>query len=203
MSTHPLARFINETFGEQFGGLVLAGYGQGPGGGPVRVCLTESEAGTETDWVIEVTALRHPCGDDPLVLAALLKLLVSRPVGSYLLEFEVGELLAELRWPDSIETRRRVDEVIAGYVGTLYIKQAGARAGRKQAASEGGFYHLLTGYVREALAGAGSVYFGDAFINGLKEGRVFFAGVDFGTLRKTQSLTARCRRPAEGSGHAG
>jgi hypothetical protein len=185
MSTHPLARFTYETFGEQFASLVLAGYEAEPDGGQVKVYLTESEGGEETDWVIELVAFRHPCGDNPLVLAALLKLLVSRPVGSYLLEFEMGELLAELRWEDTSDTRRRVDEIIVGYVGTLYVKQTGEWAGLALTASEGGFYHLLTGYVREALTGAGSVYFGDAFIRGLKEGRVYFAGIDFGTLRKT------------------
>jgi hypothetical protein len=184
MSTHPLTRFIYETFGEQFGSLVLVGYGTEPGNGQRRLHLTESED-EKTDWVIELIALRYPSGDDPLVLAALLKLLVSRPVGSYLLEFEMGELLAELRWPDSAETRRLVDEVIADYVGLIYTKQVDARAGRAQTASEGGCYHLLTGYFRETLAGTGSVYFGDAFVNGLKEGRVYFAGIDFGILQKT------------------
>src|SRR5205085_10130514 len=80
MSAHPLTRFVYETFGQQFGDLILAGYGAEPGGGQKKLSLTEADEGTETHWVIEVVASRHPSGDEPLVLAALLKLLLSRRV---------------------------------------------------------------------------------------------------------------------------
>ncbi len=194
MSTHPLTIFTYETFGQQFDDLLLAGYGEEPGGGRKKLHLSETEAGVETHWVIELAANRLPCGDEPLVLAALLKLLLSRPVISNPLEFEIGELLAELRWPDDSDTRRQVEEVIVGCASLVYDKRVDARAGRRTSAtSEGGCYHLLTSYVRGAESGAGGspaegrgVYFGDAFINGLKEGRVYFAGIDFGPLRVTK-----------------
>jgi hypothetical protein len=196
MSRHPLTRFVYETFGQQFGDLILAGYGAEPGGGRRKLSLTESDEGAEAHWVIELVAYRHPCGDEPLVLAALLKLLLSRRVISQPLEFEMGELLAELRWPDSSDTRRRVDETIVSYVGLLYDKRADGR--RAQTTSEGGYYHLLTSYVRgaksasgESPAGGRGVYFDDSFISfirGLKEGRVYFAGINLGPLyRKRKS----------------
>lgn len=188
MSAHPLTTFVYETFGHQFGDLILAGYGEEPGGGRRKLYLTESDAEVETDWVIELVAHRPPCGDDPLVLAALLKLLLSGPELSTYFEFEMGELLAELRWPDGPQTRRQAEEVIVGYAGLLYDKRAGRRA---STASEGGCYHLLSGYVREGKSGTGGalvrvrggVYFGDGFIRSLKNGRVNFAGIDFGSLQ--------------------
>jgi hypothetical protein len=194
MSAHPLTTFVYETFGQGFGELLLAGYGAEPGGSRRKLYLTESEAGAENDWVIELVAYRPLCGDDPLVLAALLKLLLSSPNLSTHFEFEVGELLAELRWPDDPETRRQVDEVIVGYAGLLYDKRVDARAGRRASAtSEGGCYYLLSGYVREARSSAGGaptltpglVYFDDGFIRALKEGRVYFMGIDFGPLQTT------------------
>lgn len=185
MSTHPLTRFVYETSGQQFGDLLLAGYGAGPSSGRSYLRVTESEVGEEVAWVIELVALRPPCRDEPLVLAALLKLLLSRPIISQPLEFGIGELLAELRWPDSPDTRRRVEEALVSYVGLLYDKRPDGRSGRRaQAGSGGGCYHLLAGYTREALAGTGSVYFAGAFIRGLLEGRVYFAGIDFGTLNR-------------------
>jgi hypothetical protein len=191
MSTHPLARFTYETFGEQFGNLVLAGYGAESGDVQRSLRLTESGGGEETDWAIELVALRHPCGEEPLVLAALLKLLVSRPVVTNCLEFKMGELLAELRWRDDPVTRLRANEVIVLYTSLLYIKRSRSRAGRRSTADAlSGGYHLVTGYVREARAEAGSVFFDDGFIRGLKLERVFFAGVDC-------CLTKQIPSPAE------
>ncbi len=194
MSAHPLTTFVYETFGQGFGDLLLAGYGAEPAGGRRKLYLTESEAGVETDWVIELVAKRPPCGDEPLVLAALFKLLLRRPELLNHLEFEMGELLAELRWPDGPETRWQADEIIVSYAGLLYDKRVDERAGRRASTtSEGGFYHLLPGYVRGAksdIAGSlitnGGVYFDDAFIRGLKGGRVYFAGIDFGPLKTTK-----------------
>jgi hypothetical protein len=193
MSRHPLTTFIYETFGKQFGELLLAGFGAEPDEGQRRLHLTESQEGLEADWAIEFVATRLPCGDDPLVLAALLKLLLSCPITSQCLEFEFGELLAELRWPNDPDTRRQVEEALVSYAGLLYDQREGGREGRRaQAASEGGCYHLLTGYVRGAESGTGGssakshgVYFDDGFIRGLKEGRIYFAGIDFGTLNRT------------------
>lgn len=48
MSTHPLTTFVYETFGQQFGDLLLAGYGEEPGGGRKKLHLSETEAGVET-----------------------------------------------------------------------------------------------------------------------------------------------------------
>jgi hypothetical protein len=184
MSAHPLTRFVYETFGKQFGDLILAGYNAEQSGGRRRVYLTESEDGAETDWVIELVSSRLPCREEPLVLAALLKLLLSRPVLSNCLEFEMGELLAELQWRAGAAIGRRVKDAIVLYVGLLYDKRVDARAvPRSPRTTEGGCYHLLTGYVRGARARTSSIYFDNSFIMGVKEGRVYFAGIDFGHLK--------------------
>lgn len=195
MSTHPLTTFIYDTFGQQFGDLLLAGHGAEPGGGRRRLYLTESEAGVKTDWVIKLVARRPPCRDEPLVPAALLKLLLSRPSISPFLEFELSELLAELQWQDELSKRRQVEAAISIYVRLLYDKQVDARVRRPSAATAGGgYYHLLTGYIRGAQPRTGGVldrtpdgiYFDASFIAGVMQGQVYFAGIDFGPLQTAE-----------------
>jgi hypothetical protein len=192
MSEHPLTAFIYETFGQQFGDLIFAGYGARASGGRRTLHLIESEGGAGAAWVIELVATRPPCGDEPLVLAALIKLLLSRPIIASRLEFETGELLAELQWRDDSSTRRQVEKAIVAYVRLLYDKRADARAGRRTTETEGGgCYHLLTGYFRGDKPATDavpdrtirSVYFDAAFVEGLKQGQVCFAGINFGALQ--------------------
>lgn len=194
MRAHPLTTFVSETFGRQFGGLLLAGYGAEPGSKCGRLYLTEGDGGVEAGWVIELVARRPPYGDDPLVLAALLKLLFTRPSISHHLEFELREVLAELRWPEDADTRRKVETAITSYVRLLYDKQVDARAERRTLAVEGGgYYHLLTAYVRgakpdstdDSLSGTLSgVDFDPIFIEALRQGQVYFAGINFGALNR-------------------
>src|SRR5437588_10828088 len=194
MSTHPLTRFVYETFGQQFGDLLLAGYGAGPGGGRRKLYLTESEGEAEAAWVIELVATRPPCGDEPLVLAALLKLLLSGLIISQRLEFKLSELLAELQWRDDSSARRQVEKAIVAYVRLFYDKRVDARAGRRAPEMDGGgCYDLLTGYIRRLRSGTDAVperitrgvYFDTGFIEGLKQGRVCFAGINFGPIQSS------------------
>ena len=191
MSAHPLTTYVYETFGQQFGGLLLTGYGLEPGRARRRLYVTESEEGMETDWVIRLVTSHLPCRDEPLVLAALLKLLLSRPNISQYLNFEPGDLFTTLRWRDNASTRRRVEMSIGCYVRLLYDTQVDTRAGKRPSGHKGGgYYHLLTGYFRadqsvtdaaftEASSG---VYFDSGFIEGLRQGRVCFAGINFGPI---------------------
>jgi hypothetical protein len=192
MSAHPLTTFVFETFGQQFGDLLLAGYGAETGGRPRKLYLTEEEGGAEARWVIELVARRLPYGDEPLVLAALLKLLLSRTSISHHLEFELEELLVELRWRDDMGTRHQVETAITCFVRLLYDKQLDERAERSRSATMGGgYYHLLTGYVRGGKSGSiggslvgtlSGVDFDTGFIEGLRQRRVYFAGINFGAL---------------------
>lgn len=194
MNPHPLTIFVYESFGKQFGDLLLLGYRAEPSGRRRRLYLTESATGTEINWVIELIARRLPCRDEPLVLAALLKLMLSRSSIARYLEFDLSELLVELQWPDKTTTRQQVETAIRGYVRLLYDKQIKVRTERRiSEIPGGGYYHLLTGYVREVKFGIGEavakslgcVYFDVGFIKGLSQGRVYFAGIDFGLLQST------------------
>ncbi|MDT5270617.1 MAG: hypothetical protein QOH49_2803 [Acidobacteriota bacterium] len=188
MGAHPLITYVYETFGQQFGGLLLAGYGEKLGEAPKRIYVIEKADGEETDWVIKLVTNHLPRGKEPLVLAALLTLMLRRPNISYRLEFELDELLAVLQWRDNKRTHRLVDTAISCYVRLLYDKQINERAGKNPPTySGGGYYHLLTGYVRGGKSATGAslvrasseVYFDSGFISGLKQGRVYFAGIDF------------------------
>jgi hypothetical protein len=198
MSAHPLTTFIYETFGQQFGELLLFGYGEEPSSKHRKVYLTESDAEGDADRVIELVSPRPPCRNEPLVLAALLKLLLRRlsiSHHSHHLEFESDELLAELGWEDDISTRRRMETAIISYVRLLYDEQPDERPGRRTSSGMGGgYYHLLTGYIRAAkisLSGGSfaetlnRVDFDSGFIEGLRQDRVHFAGINFGALNRT------------------
>src|ERR1051325_9284137 len=119
MSAHPLTTYVYETFGRQFGDLLLIGYGAEPGRARRKLDLTDSADGVEADWVINLVASRLPCREEPLVLAALLKLLLGRPSISQYLKFEPGELLTTLQWRDDASARRRVETAIGCYVRPL------------------------------------------------------------------------------------
>jgi hypothetical protein len=110
------------------------------------------------------------------------------------LEFELEELLVELRWPNDTSTRRQVETAITSYVRLLYDKRLDEGVERSTSATTGGgYYHLLTGYVRGAKTGStdrvpvgtlSGVYFDTGFIEGLNRSRVYFAGIDFGALNR-------------------
>jgi len=175
----------------------LAGYGLEPGKQDRKLQLTEVEEGVKIDWVIELVGDDLPCQDAPLVLAALLKLLLCQPSISHNLEFEVKELLTMLHWPDEQDKRQQVEKAIISYVRLLYDKWVDAR---RSVITEGGCYHLLVGYFRETKLGTGgkrvrthSVEFDTSFIAGLKRGRVYFAGIDFGALNQMGKKTAKSR----------
>jgi hypothetical protein len=194
MSAHPLTTYVYEIFGQQFGNLLLIGYGAEPGGARRRLYLTESVDGAGADRVINLVASRLPCRNEPLVLAAVLKLLLGRPSISQYLKFELGELIETLQWQDDAITRKQTEMAIGNYVRLLYEKQVDVRTGRRELEFEGGgYYHLLTGYIKgldTRTRGAqgsstSSVYFDTGFIQGLARGRVYFAGIDFGPIHTT------------------
>jgi hypothetical protein len=191
MRAHSLTTFVYQTFGQQFGALLLAGYGAKLSSKHRKLYFTETEA----RWVIELVTRRQPCRDEPLVLAALLKLLLSQPSLSQYLEFDLDELLSMLQWRNSAGARQRVETAIGCYVRLLYDKQVDVPARtRTSEQAGGGYYHLLAGYLRKtesSTVGAPKthlrgVYFDASFIEGLKRGQVYFAGINFGHLQAVE-----------------
>jgi hypothetical protein len=191
MSAHPLTTFVYETFGQQFGALLLAGYGEESPAGSKVFHYSDTEAVGQVEWAVELIADRLPYRDEPLVLAALLKLLLTRPTISEVLDFEADELMAELQWGTDAEAYKRLHQVIRKYVSLVYDKQEQARAGGlKRTNAPWGCYHLLLAHLRETVRDEAAhtvkrysrVSFDYDFARGLKRGRVYFAGIDFGTL---------------------
>lgn len=184
--THPLESFIRETFGDEFASVLLAGYDGEAGRGELIVWFSPGAVGEgSTRRSLAVTG-ELPHGREPLVLAALLKLLLSRVSFSPVLEFEMPEVLDSLGWPETPSTRGEVDRVIRKYLGLSYEVR------REGGGEEQGLYTLITGYDRDdEIEVEGRVptrislrvHFHRGFVEGLKEFRVAFAGIDFGRLR--------------------
>lgn len=184
--THPLESFIRETFGDEFASVLLAGYDREAGRGELIVWFSSGAVGEVSTRRSLMVSGELPHGREPLVLAALLKLLLSRVPFSPVLEFEMPEILDSLGWPEAPSTRGEVDRVIRKYLGLSYEVR------REEGGEEQGLYALITGYDRDDEIEVGGraptrsslrVHFHRGFIEGLKEFSVAFAGIDFGRLR--------------------
>lgn len=183
--THSLEIFIRQTFGDQFGKVVLAGYGRGTGVSLLRLRLSVAAAGKGVQGrTLEISG-DLPHGREPLVLAALLKLMLSRGHLSAELEFGLPEVTGALGESVTPGAPSEVDRVIRKYLGLSYTV-------RREGGGEPGMYALVTGYDRDDELGAGGeappggvlrVHFHPGFVEGLKASRVVFAGIDFGRLR--------------------
>lgn len=164
------------------GAILLAGYG-GEGGCRETVGVTGAyESGEETEWLIEISG-DLPRGDEPLVLAALLKLLLTRGPLDVALEFTLEEALAELGWPDGRFARDAVDAV------SKYSRLTYAKADKRGVVL--GVYALVIGYdhiTERRLEDNGRtrifnrVQFHPRFVAGLRNLRIVFAGIEFGDL---------------------
>lgn len=191
--THPLEVFLRRTFGGPFSRIVMAGYGDAPGARlrPFRLPPGGGDGGHR--WVMELKGGNPPPGgNDPLVLAALLKLHFSRPAIHKELEFSTAELLAELGWEDTALMQRGVDHAIEKYATLVYFRhEEGRREVLDGLAGEWGYYSLVTSYSTESATRRGraqghrlrnTVHFEEEFVRSLGDGRVVFAGIDFGGL---------------------
>jgi hypothetical protein len=129
-----------------------------------------------------------PCGEEPLVLAALLKLLLTRGPLSVWLDFAFEEVLAELGWQDRRFAQDAVDSAVRKYAGLSYArKRAGCEAR--------GVCALVVGYdqITDGVNEGGSrvrvlnrVHFHPRFVEGLRNFRIEFAGIEFGDLRSVE-----------------
>jgi hypothetical protein len=194
---HPLEEFIRHTFGDPFSRIVMAGYGNAPGA-RLRPLSLPPDGGSGRKRFLELTGGNPPpSNNEPLVLAALLKLLLSRPKFHRELEFSTSELLTELGWEDTGLVQRGVDHTIEKYATLTYFRY---EEGSERGAIDGltgqwGYHSLVTGYStetatpRERAQGRrlrNTVRFDEDFVRSLGEGRVIFAGVDFGALREVR-----------------
>jgi hypothetical protein len=192
VNNHPLAEFVYRTFGTRFGELILAGYNEEPSRKRKRFYITEEANGGSIEWVIEVVSNAPPSGQEPLILAALLKLLLQRPLLSSRLDFGIGELIEEVGWKDSSLTQRKIDRIISRYAALIYYKESRAKRGEGRRPSLGwGQYSLISAYLRESSRPAEkslptkisrSMEIDGRFVEGIRMGQVCFADINFGPL---------------------
>jgi hypothetical protein len=186
---HNLELFIKRTFGDQMGAILLAGYGSEVGLREAsQGVLGAAEGGGEEIWVIEISG-NLPHGEEPLVLAALLKLLLSKGPLGVRFDFAVEDVLAELGWQDRRFARDAVDNAVRKYTGLSYTRK------REVGAEARGMYTLVTGYdqITGGVTEGGRrtrvldrVHFHPRFIEGLRSFRITFAGLDFGSLHSVE-----------------
>jgi hypothetical protein len=188
---HHLQKFIRETFGEQFGALLLAGYGDSGRHRALSLHVTESRGGGDQAGLVVEIAGTLPHGQEPLVLAALLKLLLARPGHGPRLEFTTEELLGELGWRGSAVERDAVDGAIRKYTKLSYVKK------RADTGEVRGMYALVVDYEYEAEVDKESgdearsrnrVVFQPHFVERLNELKITFAGIEFGDLNSIEFI---------------
>lgn len=186
-----LVNFVYEVFGAQCAALLMVGLGEEVMQAKKNFYIKEIGEGGERAWEVEVVANELPCRSEPLVLAALLKILLRREAIQSPLEFEMGEVLAELLRGRVSPTHDGVDRIISKYVALSYDKRSGG--GDMSEGSGGGVYSLVTAYLREQKGkarGAGqaathnSLHFDQTFVSGILNGDVAVAGIRFGRLKK-------------------
>jgi hypothetical protein len=153
--------------------------------------VQETVEGDVRHWEIEVVGNAPPSGSEPLVLAALLKLLLRRGAVPSPLEFQMSEVLEELLHAGVELAPESVDRIISKYVALSYDTRAGG--GNDSDESGGGVYSLVTAYLRERKGKAGgagpagafnSVHFDQTFASGISNGNVVVAGIRFGRLKR-------------------
>jgi hypothetical protein len=192
MSQESAAQLVNsvrEAFGARCADLLLVGLGEEPVQGTKKFDVLEVEEGKEWEVEVEVVGGTLPSRIEPLVLAALLKMLLGREGIPSPLEFQMSEVMEELRRVGVMLTDDGVDWIISKYAALSYDKRA--KGGDESEGGDGGVYSLLAAYFRgsEKKAGGrsraqvfGSVLFEQGFVAGLRRGEVIVADIRFGRL---------------------
>jgi hypothetical protein len=199
-ANHPLAEFVYSTFGKPFGELIMMGYGETSPPEKRSFSLTEEYDSGEIEWVMDVTSSRPLREQEPLVLAAVLKLITGKSGTAQTFEFRMRELLDELGWVHTRASERAANRILEKcvYVNFHKYEKEGARERYKKANAEWGRYKLISGYVMGRMRDPGEqmpghvkhrVDFDGEFVRGLGEGRVLFAGLDFGILNLSKDTT--------------
>jgi hypothetical protein len=203
---HPLVEFVHRVFGPQGADLLLAGYGEEQPRKTKKLQVIEESAGTSTEWVVEMDGKYLPSGQEPLILAALLKLLLQRPALTTRVEFGMGELIEEIGWDDGQAARSTIDRVITGYAALFFYKEPRKKRGGGRVGIQRGPYSLITAYIRGSAHGGEDevpirvysyVEFELRFVEGLKRGQVGLADIYLGPLSlKEQIINSAKARPA-------
>lgn len=198
MSKHSLEDYLHHTFGDVFAAIALAGYCRPCDSGLEPILVPPRQENANVEWMIELTGARpYPYADDPLVLAALLKILLNQSVLSDELEFSTEELTSEVGWPRTKLIQRRLDTILIRYATLVYfVYRKGKREMSEHSSGEWKYESLVRNYQTRSLTPTGSVSekriynrisFDEGFIAGLQRGRVVFAELEIGDLQSAQS----------------
>lgn len=188
---HPLEEFTRKTFGERFAAIILRGLDVEDEGEDEEFrlsCERVNEAGAVVEATLSViTPLTEQAGEyHPLILAAILKLLLSRKEPTCNLHFTFKEVLRELIWPDTDTCRREVDDALEYHLNCLYQREDICAKGENSYS-----LHLISVYERGQSSRPQSDRFTDDdncltfdmdFIEALREGEVELGGISFGSL---------------------
>jgi len=186
-----LVSFVYEAFGAQCAALLMAGLGEDPSRVGKKFYMQEGEVDGGRQWEIGVVSNSLPCRSEPLVLAALLKILLQSEGTPSLLEFQMSEVLDELLLAGVALTPGTADRIISKYVALFYDKRPSG--GGESDEAGGGMYSLVTAYLKGSVNEdrrigparvSNSVTFDQSFVEGLRRGEVTFAGIRFGRLRR-------------------
>jgi hypothetical protein len=184
-----LVNFVYEAFGVQCAALLMIGLGEESAQAEKKFYVQETVDGGVRHWEIGVVANALPYRSEPLVLAALLKMLLRHKTVPFTLEFQVSEVMEELLRAGVAITYEHVDRIIAKYIALSYDKRE--KSDEESDGAGGGMYSLLVGYLRGSVKEAGasdlarvsnSVQFDQSFVVGLRRGDVVLAGIPFGKL---------------------
>jgi hypothetical protein len=189
---HPIVEYAHDTFGDGFASVILHGIREAEGA--TVECL--SIDGTYETWerINKKLLVRQPqsekWGYRPLVLAVLLKLLLSQPKIEPVLNFSFTEVLRDLIWPDSSATRREVEDAIGFYFRCSYSRR-NVPADDANLYGMEGVYRLITGYGSEgAIRSQNDLFIGEGYevsfdetlVEALRQDRIVFANIFFGNL---------------------
>lgn len=187
--TPPLANFVREAFGAPCADLLLLDLGEEPGERERKLYVREEGEGKKWELVVSTAVGPFPSRSEPLVLAALLKMLFGRGDFPSPLEFHMTEVAEELRRAGVSLTEVEIDRIISKYASLSYDKRQAS--GDESEGGGGGVYPLITGYIRSGVRGVSTphsmryrriVSFESRFVEGLRQGEIVVAGIRFGRL---------------------
>jgi hypothetical protein len=199
MVEHPLVEFIYSEFGKPLGDLLLVGYGSAQAGRKESFEFNAPRGGGDVRrWAVDVTGGELLSGNEPLVLAALLKFLLFRVdhdnemYVSDSFEFNMQNLLREVRRDGRTSmSPEEAHQTIEKYVRLSYtLREVEPGADLAQARSRTVALHTFLSsytyyferedYDAEPVRLINRVRINKEFVEGLKCGRLLFAGMELG-----------------------
>jgi hypothetical protein len=188
---HPLAEFVYRTFGSRFADLLMVGYNEELSRKRKIFRITEEIAGRGFEWMIEAIGNSLPSRQEPLVLAALIKILLTRSTVSQQLVFGMDELIDTIGRRDELLMPGAIDNIITNYASLSFHKEPSNKMAER-IGLKWGQYSLIKAYLRGSVRNPGEsipqrtsrlVEIDAGFVEGIKMGKVYFADINFSQIQ--------------------